>query len=58
MSLLLIKRNATVTVCHTKTVDLPSVAREADILVVAAGCPEMVTKDYIKPGTCTTDHYI
>ena len=50
MSLLLIKRNATVTVCHTKTVDLPSVAREADILVVAAGCPEMVTKDYIKPG--------
>ena len=35
--MMLIKKNATVTVCHTKTVDMPSVAREADILIVAAG---------------------
>ena len=47
--------NATVTVCHTKTRDLPSVTRQADILVVAAGRPEVVTGDMIKPGAAVVD---
>ncbi len=48
-AMMLIKKNATVTVCHTKTVDMPSVAREADILIVAAGRAGVVTKDYVAP---------
>ena len=47
--------NATVTVCHTKTKDLKAMAREGDILVVAAGRPEVVTGDYIKPGAVVID---
>lgn len=50
MSMLLTKRNATVTLCHSKTADLASVAREADILVVAVGVPRMVTREFVKPG--------
>jgi len=47
--------NATVTVCHSRTQDLPEVARRADILVVALGRPEMITADYVKPGAVVID---
>lgn len=55
MALLLIGRDATVTVCHSKTRDLPAVAREADILVAAIGRPAFVTTDFIKPGATVVD---
>ena len=54
-SLLLLYRHATVTICHTRTVDLPAVTREADILIAAAGKPKTVTKDMIKPGAVVID---
>ena len=47
--------NATVTVCHTKTTDLKAITRQGDILVVAAGRPEVVTGDQIKPGAVVID---
>ncbi len=49
MALLLLHENATVTICHSKTTDLPGVCREGDILVAAIGRPAMVTQDFIKP---------
>ena len=49
-AMMLIKKNATVTVCHTKTVDMPSVAKEADIIIVAAGRAGVVGADYVKAG--------
>jgi methylenetetrahydrofolate dehydrogenase (NADP+) / methenyltetrahydrofolate cyclohydrolase len=55
MALLLMHANATVTICHSHTRDLPSVTREADILVAAMGKPEMITGDYIKPGAVVID---
>lgn len=55
MALLLINQGATVTVCNSKTPDLASVTRQADILVVAVGKPEMVTGDMIKPGAVVID---
>jgi methylenetetrahydrofolate dehydrogenase (NADP+)/methenyltetrahydrofolate cyclohydrolase len=55
MALLLLHRDATVTICHSKTADLPEVCRRADILVAAIGRPGMVTKDYIKPGATVID---
>ncbi|HJQ71312.1 MAG TPA: bifunctional 5,10-methylenetetrahydrofolate dehydrogenase/5,10-methenyltetrahydrofolate cyclohydrolase [Blastocatellia bacterium] len=55
MSLLLLHRNATVTVCHSRTPDLPSVARTADILVAAIGRAGMVDRNYIKPGAVVID---
>ena len=55
VSLLLVRENATVTICHSKTLDLPSVVREADILVAAIGRPEMVRGDWIKPGAVVID---
>jgi methylenetetrahydrofolate dehydrogenase (NADP+)/methenyltetrahydrofolate cyclohydrolase len=55
MALLLLNRNATVTICHSKTVDLPAVCREADILVAALGRPAFVTKDFVKPGATVID---
>ena len=54
-SLLVLQENATVTICHSKTRDLPSVVREADILVAAIGRPEMVRGDWIKPGAVVID---
>ncbi len=47
--------NATVTVCHSRTADLPSITRQGDILVVAMGKPEFVTADMIKPGATVID---
>jgi methylenetetrahydrofolate dehydrogenase (NADP+)/methenyltetrahydrofolate cyclohydrolase len=55
MSLLLLHRDATVTVCHSRTVDLPAVARTADVLVAAIGRPAFVTRDYVKPGATVID---
>ena len=55
MALLLTAANATVTVAHSRTRDLPGLCREADILVVAIGRPEMVRGDWIKPGACVVD---
>ena len=55
MSLMLLERNATVTVCHSRTHDLPAVCRRADILVAAVGRPHMVTAEYVKPGAVVVD---
>ena len=55
ISLLLQQRNATVTMCHSRTRDLPAVCREADILVAAVGQPRMVEADWIKPGAAVMD---
>ncbi len=55
MASLLLQANATVTICHSRTKDLPAVARNADILVVAIGRPRMVKGDWIKPGAIVID---
>jgi len=55
MAMLLTNANATVTICHSKTRDLPAVCRQADILVAAIGRPGMVTKDFVKPGATVID---
>lgn len=55
MSMLLLGENATVTVCHSRTQDLPGVCRRADILVAAIGKAKMITKDYIKAGATVMD---
>jgi len=55
MALLLVHRNATVTICHSRTADLPAVARTADILVSAIGRPAFVTADFVKPGAAVVD---
>lgn len=55
MSLLLTAANATVTVAHSRTRDLQALCREADVLVVAIGRPEMVRGDWIKPGAAVMD---
>lgn len=54
-AMLLIHRNATVTVCHSRTKDLPGVCRRADILVAAVGRPQMVKADWVKPGAYVID---
>ena len=55
MALLLMHRDATVTVCHSRTEDLPALARTADILVAAIGRPAFVTRDFVKPGATVID---
>ena len=55
MAMLLLQENATVTVCHSRTRDLPDVCRSADILVAAIGRPAMITADYISPGAVVID---
>ena len=55
MASLLMHRNATITVCHSRTRDLPGVCRRADILIVAIGRDAMVTKDFVKPGATVID---
>src|SRR6201993_399504 len=55
VAMLLLNGNATVTVCHSKTRDLPGVCRRADILVAAIGRAGMITRDYVKPGACVID---
>jgi len=55
LSIMLMGKNATVTVCHTRTVDVPAVTRGADILIVAAGQMEGLTKEYFSPGQVVID---
>jgi len=55
MSLLLLHRDATVTICHSRTENLAAVARTADVLVAAIGRPAFVTRDYVKPGATVID---
>ena len=52
---LLLNENCTVTMAHSGTADLPTVCRQADILVAAVGIPEMVRGDWVKPGACIID---
>ncbi len=54
-ALLLVKRNATVTICHSHTKNLPEVCRRADILIAAVGRVEMVKKNWVKPGAAVID---
>ena len=55
MALLLLHRDATVTICHSRTDGLPALARTADVLVAAIGRPAFVTRDYVKPGATVID---
>lgn len=55
MALMLLEANATVTVCHSRTVDLPGVCREADILVAAVGRPKMIDATFVKEGAVVID---
>ncbi|HEX3702714.1 MAG TPA: bifunctional 5,10-methylenetetrahydrofolate dehydrogenase/5,10-methenyltetrahydrofolate cyclohydrolase, partial [Vicinamibacterales bacterium] len=55
MAMLLLHHNATVTICHSRTVDLPRVASEADILVAAIGRPAFITRPFVKPGAAVVD---
>ncbi len=55
MALLLLAEHATVTITHSRTVDLPGVCRQADILVAAMGRPAFITGDFIKPGATVVD---
>lgn len=55
MALLLLRENATVTVAHSRTIDLKEVTKRADILVVAVGKPKMITAEYVKDGAVVID---
>ncbi|MBC8751524.1 methylenetetrahydrofolate dehydrogenase (NADP+)/methenyltetrahydrofolate cyclohydrolase [Paraburkholderia sp. WC7.3g] len=55
MAQLLLAQNCTVTVAHSRTRDIPALARTADILVAAVGRPEMIKGDWVKPGACVID---
>ncbi|MBT8107529.1 MAG: bifunctional methylenetetrahydrofolate dehydrogenase/methenyltetrahydrofolate cyclohydrolase FolD [Gammaproteobacteria bacterium] len=55
MAALLLQRNATVTMCHSRTRDLPGVVRNADIVIAAVGRPDMIKGDWIKPGAVVID---
>ena len=55
VAMLLLKNDATVTICHSKTPDLPSFTRQADILVAAVGRKELITGDMVKPGAVVID---
>ncbi|MBQ1327333.1 MAG: bifunctional methylenetetrahydrofolate dehydrogenase/methenyltetrahydrofolate cyclohydrolase FolD [Eubacterium sp.] len=55
MSMLLLRENATVTICHSHTKDIKAICKEADILVVAIGKPKMIDDSYVKPGATVID---
>jgi methylenetetrahydrofolate dehydrogenase (NADP+)/methenyltetrahydrofolate cyclohydrolase len=55
LALLLLQRDATVTICHSKTAQLAAVTRSADVLVAATGRAHMVGRDMVKPGACVID---
>jgi methylenetetrahydrofolate dehydrogenase (NADP+)/methenyltetrahydrofolate cyclohydrolase len=55
LALLLLHRDATVTICHSRTKDLAAVTRQADVLIAAAGRPKLVTAAMVKPGACVID---
>ncbi|MCB9644291.1 MAG: bifunctional methylenetetrahydrofolate dehydrogenase/methenyltetrahydrofolate cyclohydrolase FolD [Myxococcales bacterium] len=55
VALLLLERHATVTICHSRTQDLPAVVRQADVLIAAVGQPHLVKADWLKPGAVVVD---
>ena len=55
LALLLLQKDATVTICHSRTVDLAAVTREADVLIAAVGKAKLVTAAMVKPGACVID---
>ena len=55
MALLMLRENATVTICHSRTADLKAMCKEADILIVAVGKPKMITAEYVKEGATVID---
>jgi methylenetetrahydrofolate dehydrogenase (NADP+)/methenyltetrahydrofolate cyclohydrolase/formyltetrahydrofolate synthetase len=55
MAMMLLHANATVTICHSRTKNIPAIIREADILIAAIGKPEYVKGDWIKPGAVIID---
>jgi 5,10-methylene-tetrahydrofolate dehydrogenase/methenyl tetrahydrofolate cyclohydrolase len=55
VALLLVRANATVTICHSRSKDLPGICRSADVLVAAVGRAEMVRGDWVKPGAVVID---
>ena len=55
LAALLLARDATVTVCHSKTIELAAITKQADILVAAAGCPNLITADFVKPDAVVLD---
>jgi methylenetetrahydrofolate dehydrogenase (NADP+)/methenyltetrahydrofolate cyclohydrolase len=55
VAFLLLERNATVTMCHSRTRDLPAVCSRADVLIAAVGRAEMIGADYVKPGSTVID---
>ncbi|WP_373479430.1 bifunctional methylenetetrahydrofolate dehydrogenase/methenyltetrahydrofolate cyclohydrolase FolD [Geminocystis sp.] len=55
LALMLLEKNATVTIAHSKTLNLPEVTKEADILIAAVGKPEMITADMVKPNAVVID---
>jgi methylenetetrahydrofolate dehydrogenase (NADP+) / methenyltetrahydrofolate cyclohydrolase len=55
VALLLLAEHATVTICHSRTRDLPAVCREADVIVAAIGRPKMIGADYVRPGAVVID---
>ncbi|HEY0828197.1 MAG TPA: bifunctional methylenetetrahydrofolate dehydrogenase/methenyltetrahydrofolate cyclohydrolase FolD [Bacilli bacterium] len=55
IAMLLLRENATVTICHSKTVDMKQITRQADIVIAAVGRAHFITEDYIKPGAVVID---
>ncbi|MGB9666729.1 MAG: bifunctional 5,10-methylenetetrahydrofolate dehydrogenase/5,10-methenyltetrahydrofolate cyclohydrolase [Candidatus Cryosericum sp.] len=55
LAMLLLKQHATVTICHTRTVDLPGTCRNAEVLIAAAGKAKMITADFVAPGAVVVD---
>jgi methylenetetrahydrofolate dehydrogenase (NADP+)/methenyltetrahydrofolate cyclohydrolase len=55
LALLLLQRDATVTICHSKTADLAAVTRQADVLVAAVGRAKLIGASMVKPGACVID---
>jgi len=55
LALLLLQKDATVTICHSKTMELQKLTREADVLIAAVGRPKLVTAAMVKPGACVID---
>jgi methylenetetrahydrofolate dehydrogenase (NADP+)/methenyltetrahydrofolate cyclohydrolase len=55
LSLLLLQKDATVTICHSKTVDLAAITRRADVLIAAVGSAKLITAAMVKPGACVID---
>ena len=55
MALLLLQKDATVTICHSKTANLAEITRQGDVLIAAVGRPKLVTAAMVKPGACVID---